>query len=112
MLPNFFVKKTTTPRNYTSTFHENGFYKTLKRRVRNVLSTIPQSNKQQSIIVTDWLLIGYISTAILSAILRSYTIGAISGILLGLLTIAAHNFFHKKDNFRMFYFDFSLMSSR
>lgn len=42
----------------------------------------------------------------------NYYIGTLSGMLLAMVTVAAHNFFHQKDSFRMYYFDLSLMSSR
>jgi len=34
------------------------------------------------------------------------------GIFLTWTTIAAHNYFHMRDNFRMYYFDLSMMSSK
>jgi len=36
----------------------------------------------------------------------------IPGVFLTWMTIAAHNFFHMRDNFRMYYFDLSTLSSR
>lgn len=36
----------------------------------------------------------------------------ILGVFLTWTTIAAHNFFHMRDNFRMYYFDLSMMSSK
>lgn len=35
-----------------------------------------------------------------------------SGVFLAWTTIIGHNFFHMRDNFRMYYFDLSLMSSK
>ncbi len=49
-------------------------------------------------------------TAILSAKSESYFWAIISGILLNFAVIAAHNYLHQKDNFRMYYFNLSLFS--
>jgi len=39
-------------------------------------------------------------------------LAVLAGNFLAFLTIAAHNYFHQKDNFRMFYFNFSLQTVR
>ncbi len=41
---------------------------------------------------------------------NSIVLAIISGFCLGINIMTAHNFFHKKDNFRMYYFDLSLFS--
>lgn len=112
MLPNYFIRKATEPRNSPYTFKVNGFYKTLKKRIQEPLRAIPESATTRTKIMTDLLLLGYVLTAILSVHTFSFTIGAISGIFLSLVTVAAHNYFHQKDSFRMYYFDLSFMSSR
>lgn len=42
MLSKFYVRDAIAPRNYKYTYDENGFYKTLKRRVRAQLSDLDQ----------------------------------------------------------------------
>lgn len=42
MLSKFYVRDAIAPRNYKFTYEENGFYKTLKRRVRAQLSDLDQ----------------------------------------------------------------------
>lgn len=42
VLKKFYVRDAVAPRNYKFTYAENGFYKTLKRRVRGKLSELDQ----------------------------------------------------------------------
>ena len=37
---------------------------------------------------------------------------ALAGLVLGMNTSAAHNFFHQADSWRMYYWDLSVLSSR
>lgn len=48
MIEKYKVRDAVKPRIYTLTMHENGFYKTLKRRVAEKLKTIDNSPKQRS----------------------------------------------------------------
>lgn len=112
MLSKFYVRKARTPRNYPYTFREDGFYKTVKKKVRNVLKDVPDKPRKMSKLMTDCLFLAYISCALLAVKFDSLIIATASGIFLALTVVAAHNFFHQKDNFRMFYFDFCLLSSR
>ncbi|PSN40733.1 Cytochrome b5-related protein [Blattella germanica] len=112
LLKHFHVRSATTPRNSPYTFHENGFYRTLQKRVREHLKGKPPSVPLSSKLIIDFLCGSTLILAILAARYSSYFIGALSGYFLALTIIAAHNFFHQKDNFRMYYFDLSLMSSR
>lgn len=48
----------------------------------------------------------------LSAKTNSYLVAAVAGLFLNWTVIAAHNFFHQKDNLRMRLFNLSLMSYR
>lgn len=112
LLKIYFVEQATTPRNSPFTFHEDGFYKTLKRRVRKVLKDVPQEASKISDKYADGTLAAYVVFAMMAAQTDSYIIAAIAGLFLSMTTIIAHNYFHRKDNFRMYYFDLSLMSSR
>ncbi|RZB40751.1 Cyt-b5 and/or FA desaturase domain containing protein [Asbolus verrucosus] len=109
LLKKFFKKPAKTSRNSPFTFHEDGFYKTLKRNITNVMPNVPKAPADRSKRIADYLVAVYIILAILSAYNRSFTVGMLSGIFLSLTAIAAHNFFHQKDNFRMYYFNFTLM---
>ncbi len=60
----------------------------------------------------DLLVMVALSLAILATKFHSFLLATISAILLAYSTITAHNFFHMKDNWRMYYFNLSLMSYR
>nr|CAH7757886.1 unnamed protein product [Callosobruchus chinensis] len=112
MLSQYLVRNATTPRNSPFTFHENGFYKSLRRKVQKKLKTLPKNLADRSKYMTDLLFASYIGSAILATYFRSFTIGTIAGMALTLTAVAAHNFFHQRDNFRMYYFDFTMMLHR
>ncbi|EFA08577.1 cytochrome b5-related protein [Tribolium castaneum] len=109
LVEKYFIRKAKTPRNSPFTFKEGDFYKTLKRNIVEKLKYVPNEPAQRSKRITDFLLFAYVSLALLAAVFRSFTFGMFSGIFLSLTAIAAHNFFHQRDNFRMYYFNFTLM---
>lgn len=106
------MRETTKRRNSPFTFHENGFYKTIKRRVREFLPNIPEETTIKSKICADALLISFLIMYLLCARYSNFILATIAGINLAFLANTAHNFFHKKDNFRMYYFDLTLISSK
>ncbi|KAF5293577.1 hypothetical protein FQA39_LY03062 [Lamprigera yunnana] len=112
LLPNFYVEKATKPRTSPYTFNDDGFYRTLKRKVRPVLKTLPKDCHKTSDLYTDLLLLTALGTACLANYFFSYAIAVASGITIGLLIIATHNYTHQRDNFRMFYSDTFMASSR
>ncbi|XP_076274852.1 cytochrome b5-related isoform X2 [Rhynchophorus ferrugineus] len=112
LLPKYYVRKARTKRNFPWTFHEDGFYKSLKRNIVKELERLPQKSITKSKVLTDSLMVFYFSLFLISVYFKSFLCGILSGLCLGLLTVAAHNYFHQKDNFRRFYFDFSMMCSR
>ena len=62
--------------------------------------------------VQDTLAITFIVCMILSTWTNSLVMSAITGLILGMTTSAAHNFFHQADSWRMYYWDLSFLSSR
>ncbi|KAJ9587921.1 hypothetical protein L9F63_018647, partial [Diploptera punctata] len=112
MLKKFHVRAASEPRNSPYTFHDDGFYRTLKRKIRRVLLENPRGMPWKSMMIADTLLASTLLAAILAAALTSFVLGIVSGTLLALTVICAHNFFHQKDNLRMYYFDLCFMSSR
>lgn len=112
MLKKFFVRDAKIPRNSPFTFKDNDFYKTLKERIRNALPDVPDEAGNRTKFMTDLLLMAYIVTALLAVYFWSFLLGVVSGVFLALTTVAAHNFFHQKNNIRMYYFNFSLMHYR
>ncbi|XP_066140665.1 cytochrome b5-related protein [Euwallacea fornicatus] len=112
LLPKLFLKKASLPRNSPFTFHERGFYKTLKGRIAKKVEELPANPSKRSKLITDIIFASYVSTFLLAVRFQSFLVGAVAGVFLALLAVAAHNFFHQRDNFRRFYFDFSMMSSK
>ncbi|XP_044729643.1 cytochrome b5-related protein-like, partial [Chrysoperla carnea] len=111
ILPKYYVRDAKGPRNSPFTFEENGFYRTLKRKTAPILKELQRNHKKTtSVYISDLLLIGAYGFGIMSAMFQSYICALISALCLSMCTISAHNFFHQKDNFRMYYFNISLMS--
>ncbi|XP_057671432.1 cytochrome b5-related protein-like [Diorhabda carinulata] len=112
MIRKYFVKEAITKRNVPFTFDEDGFYRTLKREVRKSLNDIPKNTYCISDLYSDGLLFLLFLFSTLAVKWWSFTLATAAGVALGLLTIAAHNYVHRKDNLRMFYLQFSLLQIR
>lgn len=106
VLAKFYVRDAAGPRNYKFTFEENGFYKTLKRRVVEKLDTIDKSSELwKSRMALDVNLVVLYATAILAfqngLTLKGIIFTLIAGQCLGWSANLAHNFIHQADNWRM-----------
>lgn len=112
MLQKYYVKNAKTKRNSPFTFKEDGFYRTLKREVQTIIKDLPRQPINTSAVFTDSLLGFAFLFGVLANYYWSYWLALLSGVFLACLTIASHNYFHQKDNFRMHYFNFSLMNTR
>ncbi|KAF5308056.1 hypothetical protein FQR65_LT06431 [Abscondita terminalis] len=112
ILQNFFIKKATKPRTSPYTLYENGFYKTLKTRVRTALKTLPKDSHKMTNLYIDLLFISTFLFAWLGTALSMYPILMLSSICCGLTISATHNYSHQRDNFRMFYSEFFLFRAR
>lgn len=108
----YYVSDAKKKRNAPFTFHENGFYLTLKREIEKILPTLPKQPFNTSKFLSDSICFFLFTFSILAARYWSYGMGVLSGIFLGLATISGHNYLHRRDNFRMYYFQFSQMSVR
>lgn len=62
-------------------------------------------------LMIDTLAFLYMLTVLIGVSYNSTLLTIIAGIILGMLMVAAHNFFHKKDNWRIFYYDLGTLSS-
>jgi cytochrome b involved in lipid metabolism len=100
------------------TFEENGFYSVLRKKVFHFLQQHPQVPYLQSTkAIHDILLLGFF-LCFLGAIIRekadfiTYLLIVFAGSLLAMGSICAHNFFHLRDNWRMYTFDLTLNASR
>ncbi|XP_050077689.1 cytochrome b5-related protein-like [Anopheles maculipalpis] len=112
MLPKFYVRQATQPRNVKFTFHEHGFYRTLKRRIRDQLVRVDPAPKEQSRRILDILLGAVLVSAYLAVRHESFIIGLICAICVNATIIAAHNFLHQRDNWRMYAFNIAFLSYR
>ncbi|XP_055597855.1 cytochrome b5-related protein-like [Uranotaenia lowii] len=112
LLPKFKVREASQPRNVQLTFKDDGFYRTLKRRVREKLEQLDSKPIHKSETVIDSLLIVMLVLAFLAVRSGSYLIAAACGLFVCWTIIAAHNFFHQKDNWRMRLFNLSFYSYR
>ncbi|CAG9773967.1 unnamed protein product [Ceutorhynchus assimilis] len=112
VLKKYHVRMAKKKRNAPFTFKEDGFYKTLKREIMSVLPTLPKQSANTSNFFTDSFLVIMFFLATLAAKYWNFFLGVLAGNFLAFLSIAAHNYFHKRDNFRMYYFNFSLQTVR
>ncbi|XP_004524830.1 cytochrome b5-related protein [Ceratitis capitata] len=110
MLTKFYVRDAEKPRNYKLTLHDNGFYRVLKTRVRDKLKSVDYSPAKR----TDFIHLGLLLSTFILAFACSYTGYIIFELFAGLslcwLTIATHNYMHRKDNWQMYTFNLSLMN--
>ncbi|XP_069700190.1 cytochrome b5-related protein-like [Periplaneta americana] len=110
ILEKYRVASTSNIRFSPYTFHESGFYRTLKRNVQPILSKLPSGPSLRSKLTADLLLLSSLLTATVAAATSFYSVGIVSGILFSLTVISAHNFFHMRDNIRMHYFNITFYS--
>ncbi|XP_011153853.1 cytochrome b5-related protein isoform X2 [Harpegnathos saltator] len=113
LLPKFHVREATAPRSVPWTFHPDGFYRTFKRRAIEALKNVDfHRSSLMSDLITDSLAAMTFALALTGALVQSYALISFAGIFLTWTAFAGHNYFHMRDNFRMYYFDLSIMSSK
>ncbi|XP_003706258.1 cytochrome b5-related [Megachile rotundata] len=113
LLPKFFVKEAAAPRSIPLTFAPNGFYNTFKKRALEALKNVDfHRPSRKTNLIADLLAMTTITLSIAAVSLQSYLIIVFAGLFLAWTTVIAHNYFHMRDNFRMYYFDMSAMSSK
>ncbi|KAJ8733392.1 hypothetical protein PYW08_001690 [Mythimna loreyi] len=112
----YYVRDALTPRNSPFTFEEDGFYKSLKRSVIEELKKIPPTKKKWSNLIIDGLFLTCLIASALSCWATDYWVMMVSYLVasfaLTWTTIAAHNYIHRRSNWRMYLFNISLMSYR
>ena len=91
---------------------QDGFYCTLQRRARVILANVPHGPDFYSAGTADLLALGTIVMSVLAAATNSLFLGCVTGLLMAMNVVTAHNFLHQKDNWRMYYFNLSFMSFR
>ncbi|CAG9134396.1 unnamed protein product [Plutella xylostella] len=116
LLPKYFVRDAKEPRNSPFTFKEDGFYKTLKLKAMQKMKEFPAGSRSKSDRVTDSLLLLFLIITPITcwSFTKSFLLGAslllFNGLVMSLMTICAHNYFHRKDNWRMYIFNLSGLS--
>lgn len=112
LLPKFKVREAKQPRNVRLTFKDDGFYRTLKRRVRDKLQEVDKTPIKTSRLIIDSLLGAAFVFAFLAIKFNSYLMAVGCGLCVNWTMICAHNFFHQKDNWRMKLFNLAFFSYR
>jgi hypothetical protein len=112
LLMKFYVRKARTKRHSPFTFDEFGFYRTLKRRVRERYDSLPKLEAERSKRTIEGLAAGMFLFSAAASIFSGWNWPKVVCCLLGGLfmtwtTICAHNFIHQKDNWRMYLFNFN-----
>ncbi|XP_061391271.1 cytochrome b5-related protein-like [Musca vetustissima] len=110
ILEKYFIRKAKAPRNYTLTLHENGFYRTLKKRVAAEMKHIDQSPKEKTRLYHLLLLSSTLLFVVLSALLPNIVFEVAAALSLAWVSISAHNYFHQRDNWQMYTFNLTLMN--
>jgi len=111
LLEKYKVREAKNPRIYTLTLKEDGFYKTLKRRVREKLQTVDmQNSKNKSDLIHNILLASIFIFAWLALKYNSAFFVILTGAVITWTSIVAHNYFHRRDNWRMYTFNLSMMN--
>jgi hypothetical protein len=111
-LEKFFVRNAQQSRNYKITFDENGFFKTLKRKVAAKVKNLDQSEVYKSRLICDMLLASTFALSILAAAKNNHFIALIASICLSGLLGTSHNFIHLRNNWRMYLTSIAMMSFR
>lgn len=136
VLNEYRVRDAKEPRNFKLTFKETGFYRTLRKRVSEKLKEIDHSKGESmskvicSIRTCTWnklrfkwkflnfdlqlfidVLLGmtFITSALTARFDNTYLM-VLASLCMCYTIISAHNFFHRRDNFRMLYFNLSFFN--
>uniref|UniRef100_A0A2H1VNC5 Cytochrome b5-related protein n=1 Tax=Spodoptera frugiperda TaxID=7108 RepID=A0A2H1VNC5_SPOFR len=116
MIEKYYKRDAKTQRNSPFTFEEDGFYKTLKRAVREEIKKIPPSKQKRPDYIIDSLFATVLLSSAISCWSTDYWIvmGAYltASLALAWTTVASHSYVHMKTNWRMYLFNLTLMSYR
>jgi tRNA U38,U39,U40 pseudouridine synthase TruA len=117
VLKKFYAREAQEPRNYKLTFNDDGFYKTLKRRVAQKLASENLSSGfDNSKLIHDLNLIALVVSTYFATQANSFVTLAVLTVICSQFMAwsanFAHNFIHQKDNWRMYTANISLMGWR
>lgn len=115
-LKDFYVGEADDPRNYFLTYSENGFYRTLKKRISQKIKTIDKSVLWKSKLIHDVNLAALFVFAVLANRTQSPLMIIIWNLLaaqsLAWTVNFSHNFAHQADNWRRYSMNISLITWR
>lgn len=112
VLTKFYVREASLPRNYKITFDENGFYKTLKRKVAYKYNSINQNVRSKSQLYFDLTLLTTLALSVLTTYINSRFVIVFASASLTTLMNVTHNFIHQRDNWRMYAMNLTFFSFR
>lgn len=112
ILKKFYVRDAAQPRNYIFTFKDDGFYRTLKKKVAAQIDDVDKRPIRISNIISDLALGLIFTSAVLAVKDENFYLAVLSGLFLSFMVVISHNFFHQKDNWRMFCFNLTLLNYR
>lgn len=106
MLDKYYVRDAVEPRNYHFTFKDDGFYRTLKRRVAKKLETVNVEGVWKSKLCLDMVVVAFFLASIGAVRTENYLLRAFlvlcSGQCMAWINTLAHNFIHQRNNIRMY----------
>lgn len=110
MLPKYKIRDAKEARNITLTLKPDGFYRTLKSRVREKLSSVDYTPAQKTdLIHSGLLLLGYL-LSVETVVYQNRLLAFLAGLCLTWTVVVGHNYFHRADNWRMYTFNLTLMN--
>lgn len=112
ILTKFYVRDAAKLRNYKITFDENGFYKTLKRKVVARIDSFDHRVTSKSRLYFDLTLCATLTLAVFAAYTSNNFVVLLAASSLTALINIAHNFIHQSNNWRMYLTNLGLFSSR
>ncbi|CAG0882813.1 unnamed protein product [Cyprideis torosa] len=111
ILQKYFVREARTPRISPFTFHEDGFYKSFKRRAKVILEKVGSGPERSNKLLVDANAIVFLLLLTLCGTYSTWSIALSAGVAMTFLVLSSHNFVHQKINFRSIYMDFSVFGS-
>lgn len=116
VLEKFYVRDASKPRNYKFTFEDEGFYRTLKRRVVQKLETINHTEVWKSKLYSDLVFVSLFLASIAAVKFETRLARVLSILIAGQaaswLNTISHNFSHQRNNWRMYTANFVLTGWR
>lgn len=113
LLPKYYVREAQSPRSVGLTFKPDGFFHTFRKRAFEILKNVDYHRPStKSNLIADSLAITSFLLTATAAATQYFSAMLIAGLFLAWTTIIGHNYFHMRDNFRMYYFDVVALSSK